>query len=98
MRKRPTARDDAYSCVFTADLLPATLDSVARCSHLPRRQRQLLELAAVGLTEAEIALALGLARATVNHYRRRAMKRLGARSITHAVFIAMLLGLLFTDV
>jgi len=65
--------------------------------HLPRYLRRTLELAALGYTAEGHAHDLGLTRKTAMNYRQEAIKRLNARSITHAVALALILGLLFTD-
>lgn len=62
--------------------------------YLPRRERQVLQAAARGLTAAETAAELGVGYETVRSYRRRAMVFTGARSVTQAVAVAAQAGLI----
>lgn len=61
---------------------------------LSPRERGVLELAAIGLTAKEIAERLHIAARTVEHHSKRACERLGATNVTHAVAIAIGLGLI----
>ena len=54
------------------------------------REMQVLELAAEGLTNAEIAQVLGLSEETVKTHVRMLLSRMNARSRTHLVHIAHL--------
>jgi DNA-binding CsgD family transcriptional regulator len=56
---------------------------------LNRRERQVLQYAADGLTAEQTADTLGLATETVKTFRKLASRKLGARSITHAVALAL---------
>lgn len=61
---------------------------------LCQRERQVLELIAQGSSNNEIACALGIAIETVKFYVRRLLAKLGARSRTHAVALAIVGGAL----
>jgi DNA-binding NarL/FixJ family response regulator len=52
---------------------------------LTRRQVDVLELAAQGLSNSEIAMRLGVTESTVKTHLRAAYERLGATSRAHAV-------------
>lgn len=93
----PAAAGGTVFRTYTDALLRDMLDTVADCVTLPPHLCRVLEHAAQGLTAAESALKLGIKYDSAETYRRRAMKRLNARSITHAVALALILGLLFTD-
>jgi DNA-binding CsgD family transcriptional regulator len=56
---------------------------------LSDRQRQVLALAALGLTDREIARRLALSSRTVRHYLATARELLGAANTTHAVALAL---------
>lgn len=56
---------------------------------LSPRQRQVLELAARGLTDIQAAREMDLAPRTVREYLQSARQRLGAVNTTHAVVIAL---------
>ena len=56
---------------------------------LTMREREVLELTAVGLTEAEISFKLGISSHTVRNHIQSCKQKLDARSKTHAVAIAM---------
>jgi|GEM_PF-4528502 len=66
---------------------PILLSSVPEDSevHMPARERQVLELAARGQTDKEIARSLGITRDTVGTYWRRILTRFGASSRTEVV-------------
>jgi DNA-binding NarL/FixJ family response regulator len=64
---------------------------------LPDRQCQVLTLAAQGLTNLEIAQQLYLSPHTVPEYLRLIRERLGAANTTHAVAIAIVVGLIDVD-
>jgi two-component system response regulator DesR len=64
---------------------------------IPDRQREVLALAAQGLTNFEIAQALFLSPHTVPEYLRLIRERLGAANTTHAVAIAIVAGLIDVD-
>ena len=59
---------------------------------LTSRERDVVGLAAQGLTSREIAETLSLSRATVETHFRRAVKRLGARNRAHAIALALTRG------
>jgi DNA-binding CsgD family transcriptional regulator len=56
---------------------------------LSARQRQVLALAALGLTDREVAQRLVLSPRTVRHYLATARELLGAANTTHAVALAL---------
>jgi DNA-binding CsgD family transcriptional regulator len=59
---------------------------------LTRRERDVIGLAAKGLTTAEIARSIKLSPATVRTYLSRAERKLGARNRAHAVALAVGMG------
>ncbi len=61
---------------------------------ITRRQRQILQLLADGLTTAEAAERLGLSGETVRTHAKATLPRLGARDRAHAVAIALRAGLI----
>ena len=61
---------------------------------LTPREREVLALLAEGLTSADAAAQLGLSAETIETHVRRALRKLGARSRTHAVALALRLELL----
>jgi len=69
-------------------------DEPARSLALSPREREVLQLAANGLENKQIAARLELSEATVKGYLRTAFERLGARSRAEAVAIGLRLGLL----
>lgn len=54
---------------------------------LTKRNRQVLELAAAGLTSAETGERLGISGRTVEIFRAQAIKRLGGKNLPHAVWL-----------
>ena len=66
-------------------------------SALTERDRQVLDLASYGLTDAEIGLRLYLTRNTVKTHMRAVLVRLDARGRTHAVRRGFELGILTTQ-
>ncbi len=64
---------------------------------LSARQRQILALAALGLTDREIAQRLARSPRTVRHHLAAARELLGAVNTTHAVAIALVAGLIRLD-
>lgn len=56
---------------------------------LSTRQRQVIECAALGMDRKQTAAHLGLAPPSINAYRAHALAKLDARSIAHAVAIAI---------
>lgn len=69
-------------------------DEPTRPFALSPREREVLQLAAGGLENKEIAAALGLSEATVKGYLKSAFERLGAHSRAEAVAIGLRLGIL----
>jgi two-component system NarL family response regulator len=70
------------SCLLTAR-------SAAAANALSQREREVVSLAAQGLTSKEIADNLSLSRATVETHFRNAVRRLSARNRTHAIALAL---------
>jgi len=68
-------------------------DGAAVAAALTPRQRQILQLVLQGLTNGEIADALGLSRRTVEVHRLNLMHRLHAHNIAQLFRQAMLMGL-----
>lgn len=64
-----------------------------RISRLSDRQREVMELAANGLTNKEIAAKLNIGTRTVESYRSWVMERLGARNLAELIRIAMKTGI-----
>lgn len=63
-------------------------------SELSTRELEVLGRAAAGDTSAEIAAAIFLSTNTVISHRKRLLEKLGAKTIAHAVAIAMRKGIL----
>jgi len=61
---------------------------------LTRREREVLEQAALGLRNREIGEALGIAEQTVKNHLSSAMRKLSLHDRTHAVVIAIGQGLI----
>jgi FixJ family two-component response regulator len=61
----------------------------ARFELLSRRQRQVMELAAAGLSNKEIGAKLSISPKTVENHRAWVMERIGARNVAELVRIAM---------
>jgi DNA-binding CsgD family transcriptional regulator len=62
-----------------------------------RRQLEILALAGSGYTSSQIGARLGIEACTVRERLHRVYRKLGARSGTHAVAIALATGLLHAD-
>ena len=85
------ARSDVEEIVANREQLASAIEERAHEAVRPELTPMELEVlrgAAVGETAGETADRLGKSPETVRSQRRTALKRLGARSITHAVFIA----------
>jgi DNA-binding NarL/FixJ family response regulator len=63
---------------------------------LTPRQREVLELAANGLTDEQAATVLGLGLETVKHHKKVLLRNLDAYNTPHAVALALKYGLLST--
>ncbi len=63
--------------------------NAARSVAITRRQRQVLQLFADGLSTEQVAGRLGLSEETVRTHAKASLARLGARDRTHAVAIAL---------
>lgn len=61
-----------------------TGEAASRWPTLSRREREVVQLAALGMGNPAIAAALGLARNTAKTYMQRALERLGARNRAEA--------------
>ena len=59
---------------------------------LSAREREVLELLAGGADNNEIATSLGISPETVRNHTRNARRKLGARSRSHAIALAIALG------
>lgn len=81
---------EAYRHVSSGEHLTEMADRVSRLSE---RQRQVMQLAAEGLTNKEIARAMDIGTRTVESYRAWVMERLGARNLADLIKIAMRLGM-----
>ena len=73
------------------DLRSETVDTP---QHLTPREVDVLRLVAVGMTNSEVAVSLGLTTETVRAYLRSAMRKLGVRNRTEAAHIARRVGAL----
>lgn len=69
-----------------------------RIERLTPRERQVLELIAVGRSHREIAGALGISARTVEVYKSRMMEKLQARTLADVVRLAAGAGLVPTDI
>lgn len=82
--------ESAVSASFKKSLDAEQLKDIAeRIARLSERQRQVMELAAQGLTNKEIAAELNIGTRTVESYRAWVMERLGARNLAELIRIAM---------
>lgn len=70
---------------------------MATTALLPSRQRQALALAACGYTNKEIAREMAITRYTASFYLQQAREQLGATNTTHAVVVAIAVGLIDFD-
>ena len=73
---------------------PGPGDTVPFDLHISEREKTVLRLAAAGLSNREIAEALGLSEGTVKNYMSELMVKLGSRDRTQAVIRAIAAGLL----
>lgn len=64
---------------------------------LTERQERVLELSARGYAVKEIAYRLGISEHTARHHRERAIARLGAVNLTHAVVLYLQRGQIGRD-
>lgn len=65
----------------------------SRVARLSDRQREVMERAVQGLTNKEIASAMGIGTRTVESYRAWVMERVGAKNLAELIKIAMRLGM-----
>ena len=85
----------AYSCYYRLEQLrptPATL--LEQPVSISRRERQVLDLVADGLTTAEIGSELGISKRTAEWHLARVVDRLGARNRVQAVVLAIRDGII----
>jgi two-component system response regulator FixJ len=61
----------------------------SRFKTLSERQRRVMELAVVGLSNKEIASRLSISPKTVEYHRAWVMERIGAKNLTELVRVAM---------
>jgi DNA-binding CsgD family transcriptional regulator len=61
---------------------------------LTRREREVLQLVCDGMTDQEIAVALGLRTPTINKHLRAILMKIGAKSRTEAAVRAFKVGLI----
>lgn len=61
--------------------------------HLSKREQQVVELLSQGFTVKEASAQLFISYNTADTHRKRAIEKLGARNLPHAVRLAMQLGL-----
>jgi DNA-binding NarL/FixJ family response regulator len=59
---------------------------------LTKREHDVLERAALGMTDSEIGAELYVSTSSVNKYKQSLLKKLGARNATQAVAIAIRAG------
>lgn len=62
-------------------------------TQLSKREQQVVELLSLGLTVKEASARLFISYNTADTHRKRAIEKLGARNMPHAVRLAMQLGL-----
>ncbi len=89
---RRSAAGALRSAIEAAAEQEAFVDPAAKWSArgaLTRRQREVLQLFADGLSTAQAAHRLGLSEETVRTHAKGSLARLGARDRTHAVAVAM---------
>jgi DNA-binding CsgD family transcriptional regulator len=104
-RRRLAARgidlEESYRAFQTAiasgEIPERLLENLAVPKTLDASEVDALELAALGLSARESADVLGVGLMSVKTRRRNARLRLGARNTTHAVALAVVLGLLFQN-
>lgn len=85
---RRAALDLRRAAALNGDVVPGTTGS------LSPREREVLELAARGLTADGIAGELFLSAETVRTHTRNAIRKLGARNRLHAVVMALTAGVI----
>ncbi len=76
-----------------ADAVKADLGQPPRPIHMTEREQEVMTLTAQGRTRDEVAAALRLSPYTVKDHIQRAALKLGVPDKTHAVILALLLGL-----
>lgn len=91
---RAVAAGNTYVDQGALDAGPAVEGGNSERSLLSKREREVLQLLANGRTNDETAQEVGLSPATVRTYVENAMHKLKADSRTHAVAVAVRLGLI----
>jgi len=90
----------AWDCIFRSDLsrlLPAinlAMEARTPLRRLSRRQREVLQLLAMGCSTRQIAQRLRLSVKTVETHRAAVMKRLGIRQLANLVRYSLRVGLI----
>lgn len=79
----------AEACALSLETSPSVAGSPGGgAAELTRRERAVLAAVGRGLAAAQIGQELGISARTVDHHRRSASAKLGARSTGHAVALA----------
>ncbi len=85
----------AYSCYYRLEQLrPTPTTLLEQPVSISRRERQVLDLIADGLTTAEIGSELGISKRTAEWHLARVVDRLGARNRVQAVVLAIRDGII----
>jgi DNA-binding CsgD family transcriptional regulator len=89
---------DFLSAIERGEIPERLVDALSNsASRLNLQEIAVLEYAALGLSAKETALVLGVGLNTIKNWASSARLRLGARNTTHAVALAVALGLLFQN-
>lgn len=98
---KPVTGDALLRCVATALDESRRLNAATQANHsaasrlatLTEREREVMMLAAVGLSNKEIARRLGISTKTAENHRARVLQKLGARNTAEVVRYAIRRGL-----